>query len=80
MIRPQIRARRPHEAIAEYIVDITTQADRAGKASQFGDLYDSSELKAANDRDLESEALLSQKTLQRTQSVRVALMRLFGRV
>ncbi len=42
--------------MAEYIVDITTQADRAGRADHFGDLYDASQLKAANIAELGSPA------------------------
>ena len=41
--------------MAEYIVDITTKADRAGRASQFADLYDASELKGGNDLELATE-------------------------
>ena len=52
-------------------MDITTQADRAGRADQFGDLYDASQLKAANMADLGSAAQDgSARTLQRTVTVR----------
>ena len=56
--------------MAEYIVDITTQADRSGRAGQFADLYEASELKAENDRDLASASTQSGAVLERTQSVR----------
>lgn len=56
--------------MAEWVVDITTKADRSGLASQFGDLYDNSELKGGNDKALGEETLQSKAALQRTKSVR----------
>ena len=61
----QIRQRRPNEALIEYIVDVTTQADRAGKASQFAELYEASELKRENDRELEAVIQQTSAELQR---------------
>ncbi len=46
------------------------QADRAGRADQFGDLYDASQLKAANMADLGVAAQQgSARALQRTATV-----------
>ena len=67
----QNRQIRHNEAVAEYIVDITTQADRAGRADHFGDLYDASQLKAANMADLGDPAAEPKgPALQRTVTVR----------
>ena len=52
-------------------MDITTQADRTGKAGQFADLYEASELKRGNDCDLAAVTAQSHTRLLRTKSVRV---------
>ena len=66
----QNRQIRHNEAVAEYIVDITTQADRAGRADHFGDMYDASQLKAFNMADLGSPAQeVKGPALQRTVTV-----------
>ena len=50
---------------------LVTQADRAGRADQFGDLYDASQLKAANLADLGVAAQEgSARALQRTATAR----------
>ncbi len=57
-------------------MDITTQADRAGRADHFGDLYDASQLKAANIAELGSPAEEAKgPVLQRTATVRACSTR-----
>ena len=52
-------------------MDITTQADRAGRADHFGDLYDASQLKAVNMAELGLPAEEAKgPALQRTATVR----------
>ncbi len=38
---------------AEWIVDLTTRADREGKHAEYADRYDASDLKAANLKELD---------------------------
>lgn len=71
----QIRERRPNEALIEFIVDVTTQADRAGKALQYAELYEASELKRENDRELEAVAHQTREQLERTTEVRIGCSR-----
>ena len=66
----QVRGIRVHEALAEYIVDITTQADRCGAAGAFADLYGASDLARANAKALDVQLEQDGAALQRTQSVR----------
>ena len=50
----QVRQARHAEATAEWIVDITTWADRQGRAMQFADAYNQSQLKQQNEQQLQS--------------------------
>ena len=49
----QVRQARQTEATAEWIVDITTWADRQGRAMQFAEAYSQSQLKQQNDQQLQ---------------------------
>ena len=49
----QVRPARQTEATAEWIVDITTWADRQGRAMEFADGYSQSQLKQQNDQQLQ---------------------------
>lgn len=49
----QVRQARESEATAEWIVDITTWADRQGRATEFADAYSQSQLKQQNDQQLQ---------------------------
>ena len=49
----QVRQQRQTEATAEWIVDITTWADRQGRAMQFADAYNQSHLKQQNEQQLQ---------------------------
>ncbi len=46
-------ARSSHHNKAEWIVDLTTRADREGKHSEYANRYDASELKAVNLKELD---------------------------
>ena len=48
-----MRQARESEATAEWIVDITTCADRQGRATEFADAYSQSQLKQQNDQQLQ---------------------------
>ena len=48
----QVREARQGEATAEWIVDITTWADRQGRAMEFADGYNQSQLKQQNEQQL----------------------------
>ena len=49
----QVRQARESEATAEWIVDITTWADRQGRATEFADAYSQSQLKQQNNQQLQ---------------------------
>ena len=52
----QARPLGPGEALAEYIVDVTTEADRHGDAERFADAYD-----AAQRQQAANEALITEQ-------------------
>lgn len=74
---------RANEATAEYIVDITTSADREGRANEFADAYEHSELKRLNDQQLQQylkqDTNLTPKTLNQLQSKRATVGTLLRR-
>ncbi len=47
---PQARPLVTGEALAEYIVDVTTEADRHGDAERFADAYDAAQRQQAADQ------------------------------
>ena len=49
----QVRPARDAESTAEWIVDITTLADRQGRAMQFADGYNQSQLRQQNEQQLQ---------------------------
>lgn len=55
---PALPGLRENEAAAEWIVNLTTQADRQGRAADFAAIYAKSELKAEADQ--ETAAQLAQ--------------------
>lgn len=65
----QIRQRRTNEALIEFIVDVTTQADRSGKALQYAELYEASDLRRENDGELGLVTLQTSDEMQRTTEV-----------
>jgi hypothetical protein len=52
---PALPGLRENEAAAEWIVDLTTQADRQGRASDFAAAYAKSELKAEVDQEIAAQ-------------------------
>ena len=48
----QVRQARETESTAEWIVDITTLADRQGRAMEFADSYSQSQLRQQNEQQL----------------------------
>ena len=46
----QLRSLAAGEHLAEYLVDVTTEADRQGNGAMFADAYSKSALKRDNDR------------------------------
>ena len=46
----QLRSLAAGENLAEYLVDVTTEADRQGNGALFADAYSKSALKRENDR------------------------------
>ncbi|DBA95854.1 hypothetical protein WJX77_006274 [Trebouxia sp. C0004] len=49
----EVRHQRQTEATADWVVDITTWADRQGRAMQFADAYNQSQLKQQNEQQLQ---------------------------
>lgn len=56
---PSVTNLREGENEAEWIVDLTTQADRQGKAEEFGAAFESSDLKRQGDEEIEHQLHLA---------------------
>lgn len=74
----QVRPARQTEATAEWIVDITTWADRQGRAMEFADGYSQSQLKQQNDQQLQKflaneHGQVSEKALKQLKTKRATV-------
>ena len=59
----------PCESVAEFVVDVTVQAEARGFADHFADAYDGSALRAANDAELAAVPDCGEACLERTYQV-----------